>query len=76
MLPDPPPPHDDEWFWSLDGPAIANTRFKLVTDGFEPPAVGTFLNEVGLLVDELLLELHRLYETYEPDEPATRRGAA
>ncbi|MCW2924549.1 MAG: hypothetical protein JWM98_1953 [Thermoleophilia bacterium] len=66
----------DPWFWRLDGPAIARTRFGMVKDGFDPDEVGVFLNETGRLVDELLIELDRLYETYEPGDDAAEGRAA
>jgi hypothetical protein len=55
-----------QWHWELDGEAIAATRFSLAPRGFDPSEVGVFLNETARLMDELLLELDRLYSTYEP----------
>ena len=50
-------PSAEPWFWSLDGDAIAATRFPLVERVFDAVLVCTFLNEVAQLVDALRAEL-------------------
>ena len=65
---------NDAWYWGLDAEVIARTRFSLVERGFDAHEVCTFLNEVSRLVDDLLGELDRMYEAYEPEgDPSAQR---